>query len=166
VSGADDSDFVAFAEASTERLRRRAYVLCQDWHLAQDLTQITLAKLYASWDRTSTVGNIDAYVAKMMMRCFLDHRRRRSTSELPSETLPEWSTPGPAPELRLALIDALGQLPPRDRAIVVLRYWEDHSVETVADMMGIRPGVVKTRAMRSLAMLRSLLGSAAHLLQG
>ncbi|MGC9670610.1 SigE family RNA polymerase sigma factor [Planosporangium sp. 12N6] len=160
-----DDDFIAFAQARAERLRHRAFLLCQDWHLAQDLTQITLAKLYASWRKAAAADNLEAYAAKVMLRAFLDHRRRRSASELPSDTLPEHSTSGPEPELRLTLIDALGRLPPRDRAIVVLRYWEDHSVETVADILGVRPGVVKTQAMRSLARLRSLLGSDVDLLR-
>lgn len=154
----DEADFVAFAEARVERLRKRAFLLCHDWHLAQDLTQTTLAKLYVSWRKVRAADNVDAYAAKVMLRCFLDTRRRKSAAELPSDCLPETATAGPSPELRLTLIEALASLPPRDRAIVVLRFWEDHSVEMVADILGVRAGVVKAQTMRSLAKLRALLG--------
>lgn len=162
----DEDDFVAYANARAERLRQRGYLLCHDWHLAQDLTQTTLAKLYVSWRKVRGMDNIDAYAAKIMLRCFLDLRRRKSSSEIPSSELPEPATAGPQPELRLTLIEALGQLPPRDRAIVVLRYWEDHSIETVAEILGVKPGIVKTQAMRSLAKLRSLLGGDVRVLLG
>ena len=63
-----------------------------------------------------------------------------------------------AAELRLTLLDALGQLSPRDRAIIVLRYWEDHSIQTVSELLDLSPGVVKVQSMRALARLRVLLG--------
>ena len=66
--------------------------------------------------------------------------------------------PRNAAELRLTLLDALGQLSPRDRAIIVLRYWEDHSIQTVSELLDLSPGVVKVQSMRALARLRTLLG--------
>jgi RNA polymerase sigma-70 factor (sigma-E family) len=161
----DDSDFTEYAEARVVRLRQRAYLLCRDWHLAQDLTQITLAKLYASWSRAVRADNLDAYTTKIMMRVFLDHRRLRSSHEVVVADVqhdPTYASAGP--DLRLTLLDALGHLPGRDRAIVVLRYWEDHSVDTVAELLGITPGVVKTQSMRALSRLRRLLGADISLL--
>lgn len=156
-----DEDFVAFAQAAAPRLRRTAFLMCRDWHLAQDLTQITLAKMYVSWRRTSHAANIDAYSRKVLLRALLDHQRRRSTTEFVTATLPETPASGPADghgsDLRLTLLDALGSLPARDRAIVVLRYWEDQSVESVADLLGISTSVVKTQSARSLTRLRKLL---------
>jgi len=153
-----ESDFVAYAEARVARLRQRAYLLCHDWHLAQDLTQITLARLYASWRRITKVENIDAYAAKVMVRAFLDHKRRKSSGEIVTDSVPE-QVDASTPDLRLTLLEALRQLAPRERAIVVLRYWEDHSVDAVAEMLDTTPGVVKTQSMRALSRLRTLLGT-------
>lgn len=155
-----EEEFVAFATAAAPRLRRTAYLMCRDWHLAQDFTQTALAKMYASWKRIARFDNIEAYSRKVLLRVVLDHRRRLSGQEL--------VVPGPPAEadaahlgqadLRVTMIDALGCLPPRDRAIVVLRYWEDQSVETVAETLGISVSVVKTQSRRSLARLRTVLG--------
>jgi RNA polymerase sigma factor (sigma-70 family) len=88
----------------------------------------------------------------------LDHRRRRSTGEVVIATMPESADgAGDPAELRLTLVDALAQLKPVDRAIVVLRYWEDYSVEQVASLLELREGAVRTRSMRALATLREIL---------
>lgn len=155
-------DFEEFAQARVVRLRQRAYLLCRDWHLAQDLTQITLSRLYASWRKVVKADNIDAYAAKVMVRVFLDHKRLKSSHEVVSDTMPSASAVvdgSGEPALRLTLMDALGRLGPRARAIVVLRYWEDHSVDTVAELLGVTPSLVKTQSMRALAELRALLGT-------
>jgi RNA polymerase sigma-70 factor (sigma-E family) len=151
----DDSDFTEFAEAAAVRLRQTAFLLSRDWHLAQDLTQITLAKVYLGWRR---IDDPHAYAKKILLRAFLDHKRRRSSGELAVEELPETPTSGDQSDLRLTLFEALGHLPPRDRAIVVLRYWEDLSVRAVADLLGLSENNVKIQSMRSLAKLRALLG--------
>jgi RNA polymerase sigma-70 factor (sigma-E family) len=154
-----EADFVEFASVAAPRLCRTAFLLCQDWHLAQDLVQITLAKLFVSWRRISRVENVEAYTRRMLYRVLLDHRRIRGNQEVVTTTRLErgWEQPM---ALRLTLIEALGRLPVRDRAILVLRYWEDQSVETVAEVLGISPAVVKTRSMRGLARLREMLGDA------
>jgi RNA polymerase sigma factor (sigma-70 family) len=89
----------------------------------------------------------------------VSHKRLRSNRELPSEQLPEGTAPAGDPALRLALFEALSKLSPRDRAIVVLRYWEDRSVEETANVLGVRSGAVRTRSSRALQRLRSLLGN-------
>jgi RNA polymerase sigma-70 factor (sigma-E family) len=155
--GGRDDEFVEFAGTHAASLRRTAYLMCRDWHLAQDLTQTTLAKLYPVWGRLGWVENPAAYARKVLLRSFLDHRRRRGSQELVVESLPDIAEHDD-PELRLTLLDALGSLPPRDRAIVVLRYWDDHSIESVAELVGVSVSVVKTQSMRSLAKLRELLG--------
>jgi RNA polymerase sigma-70 factor (sigma-E family) len=148
---------VAFARASAARLCRTAFLMCRDWHLAQDLTQATLAKMYVSWRRISGSVNLEAYSHKVLLHVLLDHRRRRSGQEIATAELPEGHHEH-RPDLRLTLLDALGYLSDRDRAIVVLRYWEDHSVETVAEVLGVSLTVVKKQSMRALARLRELLG--------
>lgn len=161
-NGGTELDFEEYAQARVVRLRQRAYLLCRDWHLAQDLTQITLSRLYASWRKVVKADNIDAYAAKVMVRVFLDHKRLKSSHEVVSDTMPSASAVvdgSGGPELRLTLMEALGRLGPRARAIVVLRYWEDHSVDTVAELLGVTPSLVKTQSMRALAELRALLGT-------
>lgn len=150
----DDSEFSEFAEAAVTRLRQTAFLLSRDWHLAQDLTQITLAKVYVRWRR---IDDPHAYARKTLLRAFLDHRRRRSSGEVAVAELPETSAAGDQPDLRLTLFDALGHLPPRDRAIVVLRYWEDLSVRAVAELLDLSESNVKIQSMRSLDKLRTLL---------
>jgi RNA polymerase sigma-70 factor (sigma-E family) len=152
-----DEEFVEFASAHGPLLRRTAYLMCRDWHLAQDLAQTTLAKLYAAWGRLNWLDNPMAYARKVLLRTFLDHQRRHGAHEVVVESVPD-TAHEPTPELRLTLLDALGHLPPRDRAIVVLRYWEDQSIEAVAELVGTTVSVVKTQSMRSLTKLRQLLG--------
>jgi len=154
-----EADFVEFAHAVAPRLRRAAFLMCQDWHLGQDLVQITLAKMFVSWKRISRMGNIEAYSRKVLYRVLIDHRRIRGNQEVVTATGLEhvWEQPV---ALRLTLIQALAVLPARDRAIVVLRYWEDQSVEAVSEVLGISTAQVKTRSMRALARLRELLGDA------
>ncbi|MFF5077756.1 SigE family RNA polymerase sigma factor [Actinoplanes sp. NPDC000266] len=153
-----DDEFAEFATAYAERLRTTAFMLCRDWHLAQDLTQNALTKLYLSWRKAVQADNLPAYAQKILLRSYLDHRRRRSSTE---------STPGVLtepvhrenPELRLTMLDALGHLPERDRAIVILRYFEDYSVEQVADVLELPVSVVKSQTRRSLSKLRELLAA-------
>jgi RNA polymerase sigma-70 factor (sigma-E family) len=153
----DDDEFVAFVERSGSRLRDTAFWLCRDWSLAQDLTQTTFIKVYLSWRR---IRRDDPYLycKQVLLRTYLDHKRLKSSTEVQTDVLPDRPAAADATELRLTLLDALGQLSPRDRAIVVLRYWEDHSVQTVAELLGLSPGVVKVQSMRALASLRALLG--------
>jgi len=157
--GAADLEFTQYASGAVTRLRDTAYLMCRDWHLADDLTQTALTKLYLAWPRVAKAEDVDAYARKVLLRTLLDHRRRRSTGEVVTATLPE--TPDAADgaaELRLTLVDALGLLKPVDRAIIVLRYWEDYSVERVASLLELREGAVRTRSMRALAKLREVLG--------
>jgi RNA polymerase sigma-70 factor (sigma-E family) len=153
-----DEEFAEFAAAHAQRLRTTAFMLCRDWHLAQDLTQNALTKLFLSWRRAVQADNLLAYAQKILLRAYLDHRRRRSSAEAIPGVLHE-----PAyrhnPELRLTMLDALGRLPARDRAIVILRYFEDYSVEQVADVLDVPVSVVKSQTRRSLAKLREVLGA-------
>lgn len=154
---ADDEEFVEFAQAAVSRLRDSAFLMCRDWHLAQDLTQTTLAKVYANWRRVRQADDPYAYSRKILLRCVIDHQRRRSSRELALPAIPDRGEEHPA-ELRMTLLDAVASLPVRDRAIIVLRYWDDLSVETTAEVVGVSTAVVKTQSMRSLGRLRELLG--------
>jgi RNA polymerase sigma-70 factor (sigma-E family) len=154
-----DADFTEFATTAAPRLRRTAYLMTRDWHLAQDLTQITLAKMFASWRRVRRASSLEAYSRKVLMNAIFDQRKRRSGSELVLAELPERGAANDGtPELHVALLRALATLPVRDQAIVVLRHWEDRSVQSVAEILGVSASVVKMQNMRALARLRALLG--------
>ncbi|WP_351226832.1 SigE family RNA polymerase sigma factor [Streptomyces sp. NPDC002133] len=152
-------DFEAYARDSQRRLYRTAYLLCGDADDARDLVQSTLAKLFQHWRRASAANHLDAYARTVMTRTFLAERRRRLRDLLAHGP----ADPPPAPlhaDLRVTLLAALAELPPRARAMVVLRYWEDLSVETVARLLKCSESTVKSQCSRSLARLREQLGEA------
>ena len=153
-----DEEFAAFVAAATPRLRRTAYLMCRDWHLAQDLTQITFTKMYASWGRIWRTANLEAYSRRALMNAVFDQKKRRSDSEIVRDQLPESPEPAPKTDLHVTLMAALATLPVRDQAIVVLRHWEDQSVDTVAEILGVSASVVKMRNARALSRIRALLG--------
>jgi RNA polymerase sigma-70 factor (sigma-E family) len=154
-----DAEFTEYVTARAARLRDTAYLLCGDWHRAQDLTQTALAKVYVAWSRIERAEAVDAYARRVLTNEFLGYRRRRSSSERVMDAVPETAVRAGQDDLRLTLLEALGRLSPSRRTVVVLRYWEDHSVETVADMLGMSSSAVKSASLRALAELRSMLGA-------
>ncbi|MET8121290.1 SigE family RNA polymerase sigma factor [Micromonospora sp. NPDC005189] len=157
---ARQAEFTAFVETTAPRLRRTAYLMCRDWHLAQDLTQTAFAKMYANWGRIRHTTNLEAYGRRVLMNAVFDQAKRRSASELVLAELPEvpHQRPHDTVELHVALLQALATLPIRDQAIVVLRHWEDQSVEAVASTLDVSVSVVKTQNARALTKLRAVLG--------
>jgi RNA polymerase sigma-70 factor (sigma-E family) len=159
MSSADD-EFTSFAEVASSRLMATAFLLCGDWHTAEDLAQTTLAKVFASWWRIRSRDAIHAYAQRTLLNSYLAHYRRRQRREVLTAdiaALPGRVVEPQTPELRLALIDALATLPPRARAVVVLRYWEDLSIDQVAALLGCSTGNVKSQSARALDKLRLLL---------
>jgi RNA polymerase sigma-70 factor (sigma-E family) len=157
-------EFTEFATARAARLRDTAYLLCGDWHQAQDLAQTALAKVFVAWERIARRESVEAYTRRVMLRELLTERRRRRASERPMADLPEpqpgLAVPGvDGAVLRLTLLDALARLAPNRRAVIVLRYWDDQSVDTVAEIMRITPSAVKSLTVRALQDLRSMLGT-------
>ncbi|MEV6329659.1 SigE family RNA polymerase sigma factor [Streptomyces sp. NPDC051909] len=153
-------EFLEFATARSGHLFRSACLLTSgDTHLAEDLVQETLGRMYAVWGRMARIGNPAGYAQTVLVRTFLSHRRRRSATERPLGELPDHAPDtGEDPTLRIALLDALAGLAPKDRAVVVLRYWEDRSVEETAEVMNTSSAAVRTRSTRALAALRRRLG--------
>ncbi len=139
-------EFTAFVRDTGTQLHRAALLFTGDHHLAEDLTQATYAKVYASWRKVSAADSALAYARTTLLNTFLSHRRLRRNSEQPSELSVEASYGGPDPATRLDLLDALATLPPLDRAVVVLRYWEDRSVADTAVDLGLSEAAVRTRA--------------------
>ncbi len=159
---ASEDEFTQFAEAAVGQLLGTAYLLCGDWHTAEDLVQTTLAKVFASWHRIRARASAPAYARRTLVNTyFVDYRRRRRREVLSGDAreLPCRAVEPPALELRLELTQALATLPPKARAIVVLRYWEDMSIEQVAAHLGCSPGNVKSQSARSLDKLRRLLNA-------
>ncbi|GLW72174.1 RNA polymerase sigma24 factor [Kitasatospora phosalacinea] len=148
-------EFEQFAHERGAALFRTALLLCGDWHLAEDLTQTALARIYASWHRVAQAESPAAYARTVLVRCYLSHRRLRRSTELPVlDGLPEQAAPDHDPALRVALLAALAELPPKDRAVLVLRYWEDRSVDETAAELQLSPGTVRVRSLRALTRLR------------
>ncbi|MFJ4365682.1 SigE family RNA polymerase sigma factor [Streptomyces chartreusis] len=161
MSQARADDYAQFAVARAGHLYRSACLLTAgDTHLAEDLVQETLGRLYVRWARVSRADNPAGYAQTVLTRTFLAHQRRRSSTERATDALPEHAAeggPGDVP-LRLTLLQALAGLPAKDRAVVVLRYWEDRSVEETADALNSTSAAVRTRCTRALGRLRALLG--------
>lgn len=155
-------DYTEFAAARAGHLYRSACLLTGgDTHLAEDLVQEALGRMYVSWGRVSRSENPAAYAQTVLTRTFLAHRRLRSSGERATDVIPDAPDPGAADgdtTLRLTLVEALRRLPSKDRAVVVLRYWEDRSIEETADAMHTSSAAVRTRCVRALAKLRALLG--------
>ena len=144
--------FAACYAARYRALRRTAYLLCGDWHEAEDLTQAAFVRLYLAWGRVRADG-AHAYARRVLVNEFLGRRRRRR--EEPVDPLPDRpvQTAG-SPEDRVDLSAALRAVPVQQRAVVVLRYWEGLSVEQTAALLRVAPGTVKSQAARGLAALR------------
>jgi RNA polymerase sigma-70 factor (sigma-E family) len=158
-------EYAEFVTARAGHLYRSACLLTGgDTHLAEDMVQEALGRLYVNWRRVSKASNPAGYAQTVLTRVFLTHQRRRSSSERATDVIPDVADPrgegpgGPDTLLRLTLVEALGQLPAKDRAVVVLRYWEDRSIEETAAVMEASPAAVRTRCVRALARLRVLLG--------
>ena len=152
-----EQEFADFARARMPHLYRSAWLLCGDPHRAEDLTQETLAKVYAKWG--PRLQNPAAYAHTALVRTYISAQRRRSSHEQPWAELPETSAdPTDDADLRLVLQAALARLEPVDRAVVVLRYLDDVPVEEVGRLLGLSPTAVRSRAMRALARIRTTLG--------
>lgn len=153
-----DADYLAYVEPRLAWLRRIAYLLCQDWHSADDLVQATVTRLFAHWPRVARMDNMDAYTRTILVRVFLSERRtpwfRRV--HLPGFDI-EGATPVPDQDAVLDVRTALNTLPPRQRATMVLRFYCDLDVEQVADLLGCSTGTVKSQTSKGLAALRQRL---------
>lgn len=151
-----DAEFEAFATSQAPALRRTAFLLTGDWHRAEDLTQEALTRMFLAWPRLRDVADLSAYSRTVLTRLVIDWRRK--DHDVPVDQVPErGSQTDEGPELRDELVTALRAMPARQRAVVVLRYWEDLGVAETAQALGCSEGTVKSQAARGLAALRALL---------
>ncbi|MFE0022380.1 SigE family RNA polymerase sigma factor [Amycolatopsis sp. NPDC059021] len=154
-----DGEFARYFGERAHSLRATAYLLCGDWHQAEDLTQAALLKLYLAWPRLARHDTLDAYARKVVLRTFLaEHRKVRWKRERLTGELPEVPVERAETEQDELVRHALGVLAPRQRAVLVLRYFDDLSVEETAAALGCSTGTVKSQAARALATLRKRLG--------
>jgi RNA polymerase sigma-70 factor (sigma-E family) len=152
-------DFLEFATACAGHLQKTAYLLTGgDLHLAEDLVQEALSRMFVRWRRLSRVENPAGYAHTVLVNTFLSLRRRRSSTERVTFEFPEIAVTDADPALRLTLLRALQCLSARDRAVLVLRFWEDRSVEETAAVLRLSATAVRSRSHRALNRIRDLLG--------
>ena len=147
-------DFDRFVRTRSGRLYRAAWFLTGDRHKAEDLVQAALAKAYPHYPRVGDDEEFEAYLRTTMYRTYIQWWRRRWNGEVPTEAMPEASAAGTPTSMRVDVARALSELPKMQRAVVVLRYYEDRSVDETAALLGISEGSVKTHASRGCANLR------------
>jgi RNA polymerase sigma-70 factor (sigma-E family) len=157
VSRPEDVSFEEFVTARRAALLRTAYLLTGDPDDAEDLLQVALAKAYPRWRRLA--DRPEPYVRRIMARESVDRWRRRRWRETltaaPAEPVATDETD--AHDRRIELAAALGQLSPRQRAVVVLRYFDDFTERETAQLLGISVGTVKSHARDALARLRDVI---------
>jgi len=163
VKGRDDEEFASFVTGSQRRLRGTAYLMCGDWPLASDIVQEALIRVYVAWPRLeSRTGGAHAYARRCVVNVAIDRARIRSNSEVP-EVVGRFESADPGADLgtrvtdRESLVAALRLLAPRQRACVVLRYFEDQSVSETARLLSCSEGTVKSQTARALETLRQRL---------
>jgi RNA polymerase sigma-70 factor (sigma-E family) len=156
VKSTPDVEFAEFMTARLPSLRRLALLLCQDWHRADDIVQAAFTRLYLHW---GTAVSADSYVRTILVREFIRDRRagwarRVSLTDSP----PDETATVPDRDGLMDLEAAVRSLPPRQRAVLVLRYYCDLNVDQSAEMLGCSTGTVKSQTAKALASLRRTLG--------
>ncbi|MGW3496364.1 SigE family RNA polymerase sigma factor [Streptomyces sp. NPDC001020] len=162
-AGDTATTFEEFVTARGPRLLRVAWLLTGDAHLAEDLLQTVLAKVWSKWHRIST-ENPEAYVRKALVNTHMSWWRRRWRDEIPHEPeqmpeVTEAGAPFDAVDLQQSLALVIRRLPVRQRAVVVLRYFEELSVQETAQLLGCHSGTVKSQAAKALKTLRAELAT-------
>lgn len=147
---ADEAEFDAFVVARSQSLLRTAYLLTQDEQLAEDLLQTALTKAWFAWKRID--GPPEAYVRRVLVTTSASWWRRRWTRETPTESMPERLSPE-QDDLQDLWV-AIGHLPPRQRAVVVLRYLEDRTEAETAQLLDCSVSTVKSQSAKAIAKLR------------
>jgi RNA polymerase sigma-70 factor (sigma-E family) len=146
--------FAEFVVARSPRLLRTAYLLTHDWATAEDLLQSSLLRAWSAWKRID--GDPEPFVRRIMVNLYSSWWRRKWRGEQPFGELPESTSDDHATDVsaRDQVWRALGRLPRRQRAVLVLRYFEDLPEAEIASVLGVSPGTVKSQAAKALAKLR------------
>lgn len=162
----DEQEFAEYFAARRDSARRTAYLMCGDWHRADDLVQTAFVAIHRRWRKIRDRSALDAYLRTTLTRANIDEsrrpwRRERQVAEM--SALPE---PGPNTGRRVDeevanredIMAGLRQVPPRQRAVLVLRYFEGLDTRAVAEALGCGEGNVKSQTARGLANLRQAMG--------
>jgi RNA polymerase sigma-70 factor (sigma-E family) len=159
VDSSAEERFTAWAQQRVSRLHRTAYLLCGDWHVAEDLVQDSLSRAALHWKRIEKLDQPDAYVRRILINLANARRRRRSSYERTSGSLPDAGVSDGAEDraARDDLLTALRALPARQRAAVVLRYFDQLSEAETAQALGCAVGTVKSQTSRALLALQQAL---------
>lgn len=155
----DEAEYREYVTNRLTAMRYFAYLSCGDWQQAEDTVQIAFEKLYVKWSRARGAANLDAYTRRVVVNSLINERRRgwfRRERPHAEPREPAAADPDRA-EDRMSLLAALSRLPLRERTAVVLRFWEDQSVEATAHAMGCSVSTVKKQTARGLRTLRELL---------
>jgi RNA polymerase sigma-70 factor (sigma-E family) len=169
-----DAEFTEYARARAPWLRKVAYLLCGDWHRADDLVQASMLKLYLSWHRAGQVENVDGYARRTLINVFLTEQRgpwwqrviNHAREPDPQVLADARSATALDLDAALDLRAALAALPPKQRAAVVLRYYCDLPVDQTAEILGCSTGTVKSQSSRGLSSLRVRLESGDDTMEG
>ncbi|MEV4056499.1 SigE family RNA polymerase sigma factor [Amycolatopsis sp. NPDC049688] len=153
-----DAGFTEYVTARAGWLRKVAYLLCGDWHRADDLVQSAITRLCANWPRAAKADNVDGYVRRTLVNTFLAEQRTSWWRRVDLGGADDVPVPRTDVELALDLRAALDRLPARQRATVVLRYFCDLPVADTARALGCSEGTVKSQTARAVDALRELLG--------
>lgn len=172
---AEEAEFTAYVESRRARTRRTAHLLCRDWHRADDLTQIAFVKLYGAWTRIRDKAARDSYLRSCLVRAVIDESRRPWRREHDTDEVPDGGGRSFAPAGfgapaahssdhsgsvadRQVVRTALDAIPPGQRVILVLRYYDGLDVAATASTLGCSEGNVKSQTARGLQALKAALG--------
>lgn len=156
----EEAEFAKYFADRREAVRRTAYLLCGDWHRADDLAQLAFVALHRKWRKVRDKGALDAYVRRTIVRAVIDESRRPWRRERFVDEVPEPPTSASFDTqvvTREALLAGLREVPPRQRAVLVLRYFEGLDVAAAATALDCTEGTVKSQTARGLATLRAAL---------
>jgi RNA polymerase sigma-70 factor (sigma-E family) len=156
----DDPELREFLSHRRHALLRSAYLMCGDAHAAEDLVQTTLIKVILAKRGRRQIEHLDAYARRTLVNTFIASQRRLWHRERPHGELPDAPASGADADLGLAVRAALQRLAPRQRAVLVLRFFEDQSVQATAELLGVTEGTVKSQTARGLEVLRATLRDA------
>jgi RNA polymerase sigma-70 factor, ECF subfamily len=156
-----EDEFREFVTARSGALLRTAYLLAGDWSTAEDLLQTALTKTYLAWKRLGQIEAVEPYARRVLVNTATSWWRRRWHGERPTEFLPETAAPDRLDEQldRDVLWKHVKALPARQRAVLVLRFYEDMSEAQTAAMLDISAGTVKSQTSRALGTLRKRLAA-------
>lgn len=149
------STFEEYVTARGRALWRSAWLLTGDAQRAEDLVQTALVKCWRRWDRIAADASVDGYVRRAVITTYTDWRRRRWTGEVPTAELPDGWAADADLTVRRDVLSALGELPRAQRAVIVLRFYDDLTEVQTAAALGVSVGTVKSHTARALKTLRA-----------